>query len=309
MMRGQYHDTVRDTNGRLILDGRWRPNTIAESAWPLIAGLLKNDPGLQGILFWAVGAGEAAWDSSRPSANPAATWLRQEIERRPLPAGSIVYLDSNGGPAGHATSRIEVSLSFTWPETAQTLREFGLFGGDASETKDSGYLVNYVIHPRLDLAPGASLSRRIRLSLRPLLDDRWLHTPRHWLGASPVTDLDGVGAAYAATLGGVGITTVAELAAAEPKTLGEALPLMKAVELRAKARLTLQVATELAPVSGLIDRTVWDIVVTPTATLAADADAAEEEVGRLREQVSALQLTLDNRFLRRLTVGQLAQPR
>jgi len=48
--------------------------------------------------------------------------------------------------------------------------------------------------------------------------------------------------------------------------------------------------------------------VTTTGALAADSGASEEAIERLREQVSALQLTLDNRILQRVTIGELAQP-
>jgi len=112
----------------------------------------------------------------------------------------------------------------------------------------------------------------------------------------------------AAALAGVGIETVGELASAEPTALSVNLPLMKLVELRAKARLALRTAAQLSPVSGLLDRTAWHIIVTPTATLAADAGAPEEQVARLRERVSALKPTLHNQFLQSVTIGELAQP-
>lgn len=307
MIQGIYRDQVHNNYDRLVFDSGWSPNTIVDAAWPLIAGLLKNDPALNGILFWAVGAGDPTWDAARATANPAATQLQDEIERQAVPVESIVYLDSNGIPVESPTTWIEVSASFTWPAEAQTLREFGLFGGNASKVKNSGYLINYVIHPRLELEAGATLTRHLRLSLRPEVGPERLEVPQHWLGASPVADLDGVGEAYTTALADAGIGTVGELASAEPTALSIALPLMKLVELRAKARLTLRAAADLTLIAGLLDRTAWEIIVTPTATLAADVGASEEAVQRLREQVSALQLTLDNQVLQRVTIGELAQ--
>jgi hypothetical protein len=199
-----------------------------------------------------------------------------------------------------------VRAKFSWPEQ-RTVREFGLFGGDASGDRDSGYLINYVIHPRLDLQAGATLTRRLRLTLCPDVSSDWLEVPQHWLGGAPVERLDGIGAAYASALAGAGVDTIGALAKAEPALLDVELPPMKLVELRAKARLTLRTASELATIPELLDRTARQILVTPTATLAADAQAPEAAAERLREQVSALQLTLDNRFLRRVTIGELAQ--
>lgn len=308
MIQGIYRDQVRDSRGHLVSDSGWLPNTIVDKAWPLIAGLLKNQPKLSGIRFWAVGAGSPEWDHNHVAADPEASRLYKEIHRLGIKREQIIYLDENGAEAPKPTTRIEISASFTWPGQDQTLREFGLFGGNASKIKNSGYLINYVIHPRIELKAGDTLTRRLRLSFRPEVGPEWLEVPQHWLSGSPVGDLDGVGDAYAEALGDAGIETVGELARAEPTTLSVDLPLMKLVELRAKARLTLRAAADLSPVSGLLDRIAWDVIVTPTTTLAADSGASKEAVERLREQVSALQLTLDNRILRRVTIGELAQP-
>ena len=70
LMRGFYQDEVRSKHGDLIFKGGWSCNTIVESAWPLVAGLLKNDPDLSGILFWAVGEGSDGWDTAQPAASP-----------------------------------------------------------------------------------------------------------------------------------------------------------------------------------------------------------------------------------------------
>lgn len=308
MIRGIYRDQVRDSRGRLVLDSRWVPNTIVDTAWRLIAGLLKNERRLRGIQFWAVGAGSPEWDHRHVAADPEASRLHEEIHRLRVSPEEIIYLDANGPEVAKPTNRIEVRTSFSWPEKDQILREFGLFGGNASRARNRGYLISYVIHPRIDLKAGSTLTRRLRLSFRPEIGPQWLEIPRHWLGGSPVQNLDGVGDAYTTALARARIAAIGELASAEPTTLSVDLPLMKLVELRAKARLTLRTAADLSPVSGLLDRTAWEIIVTPTATLAADVGASEEAVQRLREQMSALQLALDNQFLQSVTIGELVQP-
>lgn len=169
-------------------------------------------------------------------------------------------------------------------------------------------MINHVIHPRIDLDAGDTLTRRLRLSLRPEVGPEWLEIPRHWLGDASVTNLIGVGATQADALADAGIETIGQLAGAEPTAMTVDLPLGKRVDMRAKARLALRTAAQLSPVSGLLDRTAWHIIVTPTATLAADAGAPEEQVARLRERVSALKPTLRNQFLQSVTIGELAQP-
>jgi hypothetical protein len=283
-------------------------NTIVDSAWSLLAGLLKNDPALHGILFLAVGAGDPAWDGTHTPANPAATQMQNEIVRQPVTAENIQYLNDNDEPVPQPTTRIEITASFVWPDQSQTLREFGLFGGDATDTPDSGYLVNYVIHPRLHLETGATLTRRLRLNIRPQVSPAWLELPQHWLSTSPVTHIDGVGEAYQVTLSSAGIETIGQLAAAEPTSLERSIPLMKRVEFWSKARMVVRAVTALSSVPELFDRRVWDVLATPTAELVADTGLPEEVIARLREQISTLQVALDSQYLRRLTIGELVQP-
>lgn len=307
-MQGIYQDMVRAGNGRLLHHTPWLGNTIVDSAWSLLAGLLKNDPALHGILFLAVGAGDPAWDDTHTPASPVAARLQNEIVRQPVMAENIQYLGDNDEPVSQPTTRIEITASFIWPDGPQTLREFGLFGGNATDTQDSGYLVNYVIHPRLHLETGATLTRRLRLNIRPQAPSEWLELPQHWLSTSPITNIDGVGEAYQIAFARVGIETIGQLAAVEPTSLERSIPLMKRVEFWSKARMVMRTVTALSSVPELFDRRVWDVLATPTAELAADTGLPEEVIARLREQISTLQVALDSQYLRRLTIGELVQP-
>ncbi|WP_373500584.1 hypothetical protein [Desulfococcus sp.] len=305
-MRGTYRDVVRDPFGRTLADSGWRSNTIVLAAWPLMAGLLKNDPSLRGILFWAVGGGLSAWDAVRPPADITAARLAEEFDRMPVAPEAMVYIGADGRPSGVPTPCIEAAVVFTWGRNL-VLREFGLFGGDATETPGSGILINHVIHPRMEIAAGRTLTRRLRLTLCPDIGPEWHAVPSHWLGRETVEWIDGVGGASAGSLNRAGILTIRALAVMVPVHLDENVSLMRAVGLRAKARMALRTAAGLTPVSGLNDRTVWDILATPTATLIAESGAAADEVFRLQEHTGALQMALDNRYLRQVTVGQMAQ--
>jgi hypothetical protein len=272
-----------------------------------MAGLLKNDPQLTGITYWAVGSGDESWDAARPSVDPRATRLAAEFDRQAIAPAQTTYLHGDGRRTAAPCACIEVSAAYTWPQD-RTLREFGLYGGDAGETADSGYLINYVIHPRIDLKAGAALTRRMRFSLRPDIGPYWLTLPEHWMGAAPVDRIDGIGKAYAKLLDAAGVGTIGALAAVEPAVLAETMPLMKLVELRAKARIVLRTVAEIEPVAGITARSAWDVLVTPVDTLAADAGLAPEPIIRLREQIGTLQLGLDNRYLHEVTIGHLALP-
>lgn len=305
-MRGTYRDVVREPRGRMLADTGWRENTIVDSAWPLIAGLLKNDPGLRGILFWAVGVGRAAWDTAHASVDTGAVRLVDEVDRLAVAAGAMHYVGANANPSLAPTACIEVGAAFTWRQD-RVLREFGVFGGDATPARGSGTLINHVIHPRMEIAAGRTLTRRLRLALCPDAGNEWRAVPTHWLGREPVERIDGVGGVSAASLTRAGVLTIRALAAMNPVHLDGNVSLMRAVGLRAKARMALRAAAGLTPVSGLNDRTVWDILATPADALIAESGAAAETVFRLQEQAGALQMTLDNRYLRQVTVGQMAQ--
>ncbi|MFZ1985107.1 MAG: hypothetical protein WAU91_11880 [Desulfatitalea sp.] len=305
-MKGEYLDCIQSGTGRAPLAAGWSANTIVEGAWPLVAGLLKNDAAMAGILYWAVGAGDPAWDGAAQPPNPDATRLHQEMARQAVPPAAIVYLNADGTPSADPTACIEISIVFAWPEAHQ-LREFGLFGGQATATADSGRLINYVIHPRIDLAAGANLARRVRFTLKPESGPEWQALPNHWLGEEPARRIDGVGRAFAEALGQAGIVTIRDLSMAEPLDLQIHLPLMRAVELRAKARMALRTAAGIRPLADFSERTPWEVLTTPVQTLLTDSGATPTQIGRLVEQAGALQLTLDNTYLRRLTLGRLAQ--
>lgn len=305
-MKGSYRDQITNKNGRMLVDTCWVSNTIVDNTWPLLAGLLKNDPALAGILYWAVGEGDPNWETATATPSPGADRLYLESARQAIDANNIAYLNPDSSVSATPTSCIEVSAVFRWPEDRQ-LREFGLFGGDASEAADSGMLINYVIHPRIDLDGGTDLTRRVRFTMKPDPSPDWLRLPEHWLGQQHVQQIDGVGQAYAQNLSQLGVTTINELALLEPSAVSPQFPLMRGVELRAKARMALRTADGIRPVSGMNDRSPWYILTTPLDTLIAESGATAEQVSRLIEQAGELQLTLDNNYIRQITIGRLAQ--
>lgn len=309
MMHGRYRDTVVDPGGRARRRAPWRSNAIVDSCWPLLAALLKGEQGMQGILYWAVGAGDPAWDQALPPPNPRATRLRDEVARVRIEPEDVSFLDAGGRRSRRPSPRLELRVGFGWDQR-RTLREFGVFGGDASGRLNTGTLVNYVMHPRVELAPGSRLERRLRFSFDPQPREAvsTAEPAAHWLGARETNVVDGVGAATAAALQEAGIRSVDDLARSEPLQLEGVASLSTRVQLRSRARLLLRVAAELRPPPGLMERTAWDVLVTPTATLAADAGAPEDQTAQLREQIGALELALDHRFLRGITVGELARP-
>jgi hypothetical protein len=165
-IQGSYRDAVTDSQGRVQWSSSWRSNLIVHDCSVLLAALLKRHRGLRGILYWAVGEGKKEWDALCPSPRLSDSRLAVEI-RRQAP-DRIVYLDDAGQPSRTPTSCLEVTAAFKGQDLVRkgfrSLREFGLFGGDATEAPDSGFMIDYVIHPRIDLSPTDKLERKLRLT-------------------------------------------------------------------------------------------------------------------------------------------------
>jgi hypothetical protein len=299
-MQGIYRDQVWTREGRLILDRGWRSNTITTTAWPLVAGLLRNDPALGGILYVAVGSGDPQWDSGPATSDASLTTLHDELVRQPVPIKDISYLDADGSPTQTPTSCIEITTRFSWSDQTRTLRELGLFGGDATAGKDSGYLINHLIHPRIDLGSETTLERTLRLTLTPQVPVGWLETPEHWLGDLQINKLEGVGMAIANKLKRVRILTIADMARHDlhgQQSEAVSIPLTTQAQLRATARLLLRTAAGLIPVAGLDGYTAGEVVLTAASTLAADTGVDLDQIHCLQEQIGVLRLTMDRDLL------------
>ncbi len=307
-MRGIYRDVIDSPSGRRLSDSGWASNTIARSVWPLLAGLLCGQEGWQGIRFWAVGEGDPAWDQSPHRAGPEVEGLRSEFDRLPVTRGDITFLDAEDRPSERPTPRLEIRLVFRWPDRERTLREFALVGGEADEGAGSGQLVNYVVHRRVDLPAGSTLSRTLRLTLDDVATGAASIRTGHWLGGEPIEIIDGVGPATALALRALAVETVADLARAEPSALGIEAGLMKRVEVTTRARLALSTVASLSAAGTTVrGLRVAEILALSPARLAQRAEIPEVEAGYWLERLSWLQLALDQSFLGPLTVGDLAR--
>jgi len=155
-IQGKYQDTIGESNSPELLRSPPRSNVVVFQAIDLIGGLLRNEPNLGGISYWAVGSGgqeqpEAAMRRTRRLVN--------EVYRKPLdPKRNIGY-----DPKART---LTIQATFGAGEAVGTLNEFGLFGGDASARKDSGYLINYAVHDVIEKSQVKVLSRKLVLTFR-----------------------------------------------------------------------------------------------------------------------------------------------
>jgi beta-lactam-binding protein with PASTA domain len=159
-LKGEYRDRLYDLAGRELAASEPACNVVVYRTLDLIARLLSNEPGMRGILFWAVGSGDPSWDANPKTADRNTTSLVHEIFRKPLDLERDVFYDAD-------THRLTVRVIFEPDEAVGTLREFGLFGGNASPLADSGYLLNYRIHPALEKSDENSLERTLHFTFSP----------------------------------------------------------------------------------------------------------------------------------------------
>jgi len=158
---GEHRDVLVDANGAVVWLTSWERNVVVDSARSLIAALLKGDTQGAPIARWAVGAGDPVWDTSGPppdSIRRTRTQLFAETGRKTIAAGQIAFL------GGTLTNRLEITSSFTTADVpAGPLREFGLVAGGTAAA-NTGVLVNHRVHPRIDMQPGFTLQRTLRLT-------------------------------------------------------------------------------------------------------------------------------------------------
>ena len=155
---GKYRDTILGANGRIISQTPPCNNVVVFRAIDLIAELLRNKQRFKGILYWAVGTGGQV---ENPPAEDALrrTWhLSKEIYRKPVTPEKNITYDA-------ASRTITIRVTFGPDEAVGAINEFGLYGGDATSLKDSGYLFNYAAHEVIDRQEGELLDRTIKLTL------------------------------------------------------------------------------------------------------------------------------------------------
>lgn len=163
-MVGESIDRVFDKNGNLIKEIHGH-NLVVNSFLRLVMCLLKKQSGYTGIQYWAVGMGNASWDSNMPTPDINATQLTAEIGRVAIPASEIKFLDSNYAETNNLTNIIQIKHTFGVNDCNGTWREFGLFGGNATSNINSGIMINKRHHAVLTKTEEMTVERTMRFTL------------------------------------------------------------------------------------------------------------------------------------------------
>lgn len=160
---GEYVDTIHYSDGRVEV--REAQNCIINDIGKLIACLLKGQSGYSRLGYWAIGKGLDSWDNvNPPQAQPSDTGCVNEIGRKAIPTNSIVFLDSGNQVSSTPTNRIQITLTFTEDDCNGTWREFAIFGGNATTTRNSGIAINHKNHSILIKTNTMVVERQIRFT-------------------------------------------------------------------------------------------------------------------------------------------------
>lgn len=162
-MDGRYQDVIIHENGERE-ELPWEHNIIVNSAGNLIAALMASDTtyGI-GLTWWAIGSGNPSWDITPAVPSPTDTILVNEIYRKAIPT-PIGYINPDGSPSAVVTNMLQIVLTFGTSEANGTWREFGLFGGNASVTTNSGIMLNHRINGAIVKTSAISIQRTLQLT-------------------------------------------------------------------------------------------------------------------------------------------------
>lgn len=141
-------------------------NIVVNNCSVLIAALMKGETGYFGATYWAVGVGQNDWAIDNPP-SPSATdsQLSQETYRKSISASDIVYLNTDNTVSETPTNKIQITVIFDETEAnGVPLMEFGIFGGNATSTANSGVMINHKTHPVIYKTSALKLERILRLT-------------------------------------------------------------------------------------------------------------------------------------------------
>lgn len=140
-------------------------NLVVNSFLKLVMALCKGESGYGGIQYWAIGSGETSWDTSMPDPEINASRLTAEIGRVPISASDIKFLTADSVETSSPTNILQIKHTFGPSDCNGKWREFGLFGGNASGTANSGIMINKRHHSVIAKTNEMSIERTMTFTL------------------------------------------------------------------------------------------------------------------------------------------------
>ena len=162
-MTGQITDKIYK-NGKLVqvIEGH---NLVVNSFLKMVMALCKGQAGYVGLQYWAVGSGATSWDTSMPDPEINASRLTAEIGRVPISASEITFLNADLSVSSVPTNILQIKHTFGPSDCNGKWREFGLFGGNATGSANTGIMVNKRHHCLITKTSEMSIERTMRFTL------------------------------------------------------------------------------------------------------------------------------------------------
>lgn len=163
--KGEHQDILLGPTGEVIWTRSWQSNTIVNGLREVLAGLIKGDPAVKPLNYWAVGTGDPAWDNGARPEGPELverTQLYNEVARKELGSDQITFV------GGTLSNQLQIRADFVAADISgsdenRKIREFGLFANGGTDS-NSGMMINHRVHPRIDLQEGFPLQRILLLT-------------------------------------------------------------------------------------------------------------------------------------------------
>ena len=93
------------------------------------------------------------------------TILNSEITRKAFTTDDVVFVDPDTGDAvSTPTGVVDFTVTFAETEAVGPLVEMSLFGGDASDSANSGTMVNYRTFPVINKSNSMTLTITFRIT-------------------------------------------------------------------------------------------------------------------------------------------------
>lgn len=162
-MTGEITDRIYK-NGVLV-DEIVGHNLIVNSFLRLVMALCKGESGYGKIQYWAIGSGEDSWDDATPDPDINAVKLTAELGRVAITASEISFLDVSGAVSTTPTNVLQIRHIFGPNDCNGKWREFGIFGGNATPTADSGIMINKKHHSIITKTSEMSIERTMKFTL------------------------------------------------------------------------------------------------------------------------------------------------
>lgn len=161
-MTGQITDRIFK-NGVLV-EERVGHNLVVNSFLNLVMCLLKKESGYDGVQYWAIGSGADEWDNELPHPEISENRLTSELGRVPITSDEVTFLDSDFKNVSTPTNILQIRHVFDTTDLNGVWREFGIFGGNATEELNSGILINKKHHSVITKTDEMVIERTMRFT-------------------------------------------------------------------------------------------------------------------------------------------------